>query len=311
MTTDFGSLYTFSQKTGVIIPDTSRVKSVMESAFTEIFGSDVSLEPETPLGRLIEALTLLFVNVLGVNAQNANSFNPSQALGNYLDALGGMFGVIRPEGASDAQYRELLMSSQSRGAGFAQSIRQALSRVDGVKSICVLDNGHAEPMNLPDSIRGISVPGHSIYVCVSGGDDNKVAEAIYKTKSAGCGYDMSNEHGAVVDIAIRDEASGSENHVYFHRPNDLGIAFSISVGNLQYTGDDIVASVRDIVTKYVEEHSMNSTITKTEIATAIGADKSGIICKDVEIMVGAQHVESVSALPFQHLTIQNIEVIVG
>lgn len=308
--TDFGSIYTLSLKNGTVIPETNAVKSTLETAFKEIFGSDLCVDAETPMGRLIEALTLLFVNVIGVNAQNANSFNPSQAIGSYLDSLGAMFGVPRLIDESDALYRKRLLESQSRGSGFAQAIRQAISNVEGVDAVCVLENGHADPQNLPNAIHGISVPGHSIFVCVNGGEDSDVARAIYNTKSAGCGYEATDEFGTLVEETIEDELSGSQNSVYFHRPVQLPVRFQVRVSDFQYTGSSIETSTADAIRAYIKDHSMNTTVTATEIAAAIGSDKSGIICKSVTMKIEAQTMNEITALPYQHINITDIEVTV-
>ena len=68
----FEDLYNFVDNSGITIPVTTDVKTSVENTFKRIFGADLDVSDETPVGRLIEAITLLFVNVLGVNAQNAN-----------------------------------------------------------------------------------------------------------------------------------------------------------------------------------------------------------------------------------------------
>ena len=73
----FPDLYEYASQTGIVIPQTSDIKQLIVDAFERIFGADVSTSDETPMGRFIEALTMLFVNVLGVNAQNANFLNPA------------------------------------------------------------------------------------------------------------------------------------------------------------------------------------------------------------------------------------------
>lgn len=89
------SLYSFNSSTGTIIPDVSVVKSAITSEFTEIFGSSIDTSVSTKIGRLIESLTMMFVEILGVNAQNANQLNPNIATGSYLDAIGALFNIGR------------------------------------------------------------------------------------------------------------------------------------------------------------------------------------------------------------------------
>ena len=90
-------LYDFQSKNGIVLPQTSSVRTAVENMFKDIFGADVSLEPETIIGRMVEAITLMFVNMLGVNAQNANALNSDSASGDTLDMLGSSFGIPRLE----------------------------------------------------------------------------------------------------------------------------------------------------------------------------------------------------------------------
>ena len=104
---DFGKLYDYNTENGVVIPQTSSIRETIEDGFKSIFGSDFSTEPYTTNGMIIGALTNLFVDICGVNAQNINSMNIEQAIGAFLDSLGAMWGIARLEGESmrdDAVY---------------------------------------------------------------------------------------------------------------------------------------------------------------------------------------------------------------
>ena len=142
-TVNFGNLYDYAGKSGIVLPQTDDIKANIELAFKQTFGDDFSVSEETPAGRLIEALTMLFVDVLGVNAQNANSFNVRQAFGSHLDALGIIFGIARLANESDSAYRDRILQSQSPSTGYVQSIRNAISKVNGVVDCRVFEK-HGE-----------------------------------------------------------------------------------------------------------------------------------------------------------------------
>ena len=193
-TNPFQNLYEYSTPGGVVIPQTSSVKSMVETAFDTVFGAEVSRDPTTPMGRFIEAITMLIVNVLGVNAQNANMLNPKYAVGNALDSIGAIFGIVRPLGMSDAEYRKMILNGQSRGRGFAESIERAVLEVEGVTSVVVLNNGLADPSVEPaGEPYSILVEPHSVAISVrSNGSDttlNAVAAAIDGAISLGCGME--------------------------------------------------------------------------------------------------------------------------
>ena len=67
--------------------------------------------------------------------------------------------------------------------GTVASLYGTISDIEGVLDCKVLENAGPEPV-----IQfGVEVGGHSVAVCVYGGEDADIAEAIYNKKDAGCG----------------------------------------------------------------------------------------------------------------------------
>lgn len=307
MSTAFTDLYKFSSEHGIVIEDTSKIRETIENKFKEIFGNDFNTDSNTPNGVLIDALTLMFKNVLGVNAQNANWASISQSAGSYLDAIGSILGVNRLDGETDDNYRLRLADSGGRGSGFAQNIRQAISEVDGVKKAIVYDNGHGYEATLPTNPDGtikdfaIRVPAHSIFVCVDGGVDANVANAIYRTKSAGCGYTTDTAYGTPTKITIPDTYSGSSNDVYFYRPSEIEIAITVKINDTFYTGEDVVQDTKDAIAKCLIDNSMGNILTTEKINLAIVGTGKGIICNSVTMTQDGIATNSVTAYPYNIL----------
>lgn len=92
---DYLDLYNFQTSNGIVVPSTDTVLESVRERFKDIFGADIDLSPETPVGRLIEAFAVLVKSATGVTAQSANQFCIEQSTGPYLDALGGIFGLKR------------------------------------------------------------------------------------------------------------------------------------------------------------------------------------------------------------------------
>lgn len=88
-------LFGFDSTTGQIIPQTSTVKDNIKSMMSAIFDDTIYMEDETPIGRLIEAWTMMITRFCAVTATYANQINPQYATGQMLDALGSLFGVER------------------------------------------------------------------------------------------------------------------------------------------------------------------------------------------------------------------------
>ncbi len=93
-------------------------------------------------------------------------------------------GVTGRDEESDAVLRARTQESVALNShGSVSSILAAVAQVDGVIDVSVLEN----ITNVPQVQYGISVPGHSIAVCVAGGEGSDIAQAIYEKKDAGCG----------------------------------------------------------------------------------------------------------------------------
>jgi hypothetical protein len=316
--TSFSNLYDFVTDKGIVIPDTDTVKTQIENAFRDKWGADINLAPETLVGRLVEGITMLIINVLGVNAMNANSFNITTAIGSWLDNIGALFDVMRSLDETDEQYRKRILNSNSRGAGFAKSIYNAIGLVKGVSHICVLDNGHQDPMTLPNSEYGVAVDAHSIYIVVVGGNDEDIARAIFNTKSLGCGYQsyLSSEYGSPVNIEIKDglDTIGT---VRFFRPDEVQLKIECDIIQYDYTGDDVELSVKNAIINYLKTRSINTIVYKEEFIAAIAQNSEGIICRDISISRkdGASltfyDVDSIILRPSQYIDIKETDITVS
>ena len=95
---DYTNLYDFRAANGIIVPSDSEVLEGIQTKFQEIFGTDIDLSAETPVGRLIEAMSIIVKSSVGVTAQCANQFNVNEATGIFLDALGEIYNLKRTPG---------------------------------------------------------------------------------------------------------------------------------------------------------------------------------------------------------------------
>ena len=308
----FASLYDYATKNGIVIPATSDIRTKVENEFKTIFGADIDTTAETPIGRLIEAITFLFVDICGVNAQNANGINPSGATGAYLDNIAALFGVVRESGESDMKFRNRILKSQSRGIGYVRSIWNELSKVSTLTSICVLENGDADPC----VINGLTIDPHSIFACVSGAGTNEesalVASALYATKAAGCAYHDADDCGTKVERTIDGTT------VRFYRPTQKYVRFSVNVIGSSYTGEDIVGDTQTAILNYVNEHNTNSIITASDVLAAVSLAGLGIVATSVTMECSDDNaawipVDNLQLRPFEVVapTASNVEVIVG
>lgn len=289
ITPTFGSLYDYSSSKGIVIPQTSDIKAKVIEAFNLIFGASICTDENTPTGRLIEAITLLFVNVVGVNAENASFLNPNVAVGAALDNLGGIFGI--PRGSqNDYDYRRSILTSQATRSGFAESVRTAIlatsTDVNPITRVSVLNNGEADPAVLPNSDTGVTVEPHSLFICVGGGDGDLIASAINSSISAGCamiqiGFTEEN----TVTKVITDSETGTSSTITFYRPTEIDIRISATLNTRNYSGPDAAQDAEDSIKAYLGENGFASVITEANIATAIATSGTGLTATSVKIEV--------------------------
>lgn len=282
---DFSNIYNYQTNAGIVIPQYSDVADKVVEVFREVFGNSIDTTEQTATGRLIEAVATMLRTVLQVNAQNANNFNPRVAVGEYLDNIAGLFGIpSRGTGESDTVFRSRVIESQSRGSGFTESIRNALAQVTS-GSIVVLENGYS----VPTAVGGIVLDPHSIFVCVSGGTDAEVAEAIYSAKSAGCGYTTTLSDAdapTVTTQTVTDATSGTETAVYFFRPVSKTVDFTYTISGPRYTGSDIVGDTETLVNEALAESTSASTLTSADIISYVASSGIGIVLKSLTFGVG-------------------------
>lgn len=94
--TTLKDLYTFDATNGTIDPaDYAVVEAIVNSDVCSALGVEGTVEPATPMGRMVEWLSLYFTRVLGLNVQNANQMLVSAAAGQQLDAMAQWFQLAR------------------------------------------------------------------------------------------------------------------------------------------------------------------------------------------------------------------------
>lgn len=102
------ALYDYVTSTGVIIPDAAEVRVDVENEYKAVFGSDISTDPSTIEGRLIDAEVTARLSVARNNAKLANQINPNLAEGTFLDANYALVGGKRD--AAEQSTVELTLS---------------------------------------------------------------------------------------------------------------------------------------------------------------------------------------------------------
>lgn len=128
------------------------------------------------------------------------------------------------------------------------------------------------------TINGISMVSHSIYVCVNGGTDTDVAAALLENKSSGCAWNGST----TVDIV--EPASGQTYAVMFDRPTTVGILIQVTTTN--GNADNITQAILDYANGVINGLAgfvVGADVSPFEIAGAIMSEYPGYYISQVEI----------------------------
>lgn len=117
----------------------------------------------------------------------------------------------------------------------------AVAKVPNVLDYYGFDNGS----NAPRIIGNVTIPANSIFVCVAGGLNIDVAQAILSKKAPGCAY-----YGNTTVTAFDSNPLYSAPVAYtvkFERPTSLAILFAVSVVNGPQTPSNAVALIQNAI----------------------------------------------------------------
>lgn len=181
---------------------------------------------------------------------------------------------------SDAAYRLRRKRTLAlQGISVSEAITSALYATDGVQSLQYREN----TSNVSDTIDGILLVAHSIWVCVNGGTDEDIAETLLREKTAGAAWNGSES------VVVEDEASGQAYTVLFDRPVQVPITCRVTVGAGSYTGD-LEQAVKEAIVAYAdgevdgeEGFVVGGDVSPFEIAAAVNSEVSGVYVGKVEL----------------------------
>ena len=191
-------------------------------------------------------------------------------------------GITGLDGESDNELRQKFPTAQYQGKSITQSIKSAILEVAEVKSCYVKDNptnASATIVNDRDNTRNITLPAHSLYVCVDGGDVDKVAEAINNTRSVGCAFASSNNATTIGQTTI-----------YFDNLTNGGYTVAVAVNITVKTG--ATTSLTDAVKSAIEAYVNNKIEGVDGLQLGVNVSSFEIACA-VNSQIPELYVESV------------------
>lgn len=139
--------------------------------------------------------------------------------------------IVGQEIESREEFRERRKKSVSINShGTPKAVYANVSALIGVSDVYVIDN----PKHTADTVGGINLKPHSLYVAVVGGKDEDIAREIWKFAGNGCDFNGNT------NVTIYDEIYSHPKPSYdisFTRPTNAPIYFRVKVqsgGQIQY-----------------------------------------------------------------------------
>lgn len=188
--------------------------------------------------------------------------------------------VLGTEIESDSSLRAKRQKQLYHGEALMQAIISSVEQVSGVRSVY----GYENYTNLLQTVDGISIQPHSIFIVADGGEDAFVAEAIFKHKSLGCGY-TGTEKVTVTDVF------DTPYEVAFNRPDYKPIQINVTVTapSTSVTAD-IQQSVKDALSAWangeipgVSGLNLGVDVSPFEAAAAISAYLSDLYVNNAQV----------------------------
>lgn len=285
---------------GTIVPVGSQVRDTANQAIFEsletvtLTGSPVPVTfralVEGSLVVGIGTLTQIVTAILGWETVN--------------NTVAGTPGSPTQSDASARNLRKLTLATQ--GSSLPGAIIATVYLVEGVRSLVFKENVTNDPL----FIDPVTLPPHSIYLCVDGGSDPDVAAAILSKKSGGCNYTP----GSVTENVV-EPSSGQTYAVTFDRPTEISILVRVTIS----VGSSIVdpeSAVKQAILDYAaglvngeRGFVVGAPVSCFELAGAVTYENPGIYVKKVETAADTMSpVYSTDEIP---ISIKEIAKVVG
>ena len=125
------------------------------------------------------------------------------------------------------------------GRGSVSALYSALASITGVVDCVVLENNGSSAAVM----NGVSVPAHSVWITLVGGDGGEIAAAIYRNKDAGCG----TSGGTTVTYTDTELPMQPTYSYQICRPSYIDFGVIVTIRQTPTTPADIEQKIKDAV----------------------------------------------------------------
>ena len=160
---------------------------------------------------------------------------------------------------SDASFKARLLESIFSGSALFGNYASACYAVDGVLDVYAYDNPNGYELTLDN----ITIPPHSVYVCVNGGNSEDVAYALYEIKSAGCGWCGDTT------VTVIDKTYNTVNSVTYQTADTAPLTVTVEATSRNNSNANLEETIQNTIINYINNVYQGDGITKVGIRSLI------------------------------------------
>lgn len=172
-------------------------------------------------------------------------------------------GIIGYAQESDNSFRDRITANylNKRARAILGAIVDNIAAINNVISVV----GEENPEDDTVTKSGVSMPPHSIFVTVLGGETSAIAEVIAKQKTLGA------ETLGNTDVSFIDEYSGFLYKYKIYRPTQVTIYAKIEYSANEYTAPNASDEIKALITEYLANNpfKIGQTVTGALLANAL------------------------------------------
>lgn len=155
-------------------------------------------------------------------------------------------GITGYDTESDNAFRARITANwfNVRGRGALGAIWDNMAALDNVSSVLVREN----PTNADMVIDDFTLPEHSVFVCVAGGDSTEIAKCMYDQKTIGANTSGNTE------VVYYDDTTGLTNKYRIQRAEEVNLSVQVTYSSSYYTTADVEEQIKTAIMGWYAEN---------------------------------------------------------
>lgn len=155
-------------------------------------------------------------------------------------------GITGYDTESDNAFRARITANwfNIRARGALGAIWDNMGALENVASVLVREN----PSNADMVIDDFTLPEHSVFVCVAGGDSTDIARCMYNQKTIGANTSGNTR------VTYYDSTTGLTNRYWIERAEEVNLSVEVNYSSSYYTTADVEEQIKTAIMGWYKEN---------------------------------------------------------